>query len=135
MRGLFKVLAISLALSGSALAEPFKEMTVGIPVTSIGEAETWYVKFLGADTEIIKPFPGVIELKAAPNVWLQLYEAEGEATSGAVIRFLVEDMAQAQAARAEVGINTGEAIVVPDVVTYSEFVDPFGNALGFYALP
>lgn len=135
MRNLFKIMAITLALSSSALAEPFKEMTVGIPVSSVVEGEAWYLKFLGADTEVIKPFPGVVELKATPNVWLQLYETEGEATSGAVIRFLVEDMMQAQASRAEVGIDTGEAVMLPEVVTYSEFFDPFGNALGFYALP
>ncbi|WP_281275451.1 hypothetical protein [Litoreibacter halocynthiae] len=44
-------------------------------------------------------------------------------------------MADAQRERAELGINTGDAIDIPGVVTYSEFADPFGNALGLYDLP
>lgn len=44
-------------------------------------------------------------------------------------------MVTAQGQRPNVGINTGEAIEIPSVVTYSEFSDPDGNALGLYALP
>lgn len=135
MKTLLKLFIAFFALVGVASAEPFKEITVGIPVSSITEAEQWYIKFLGSNVEVIKPAPGIIEFKATPNVWLQIYETEGQKSSASVVRFLVEDMKSAQSARSEVGINTGEAIEIPNVVTFSEFTDPFGNALGFYALP
>jgi catechol 2,3-dioxygenase-like lactoylglutathione lyase family enzyme len=135
MRKLLKATAVFLAMTGAASAEPFQEITVGIPVSSIAEAEAWYVNFLGPDTEMIKPFPGVVEFKTAPGVWLQLFEADNQQPSGAVIRFMVDDMATAQNMRSELDINTGEAIEVPDIITYSEFADPFGNALGLYAVP
>ncbi|MBL1420538.1 MAG: VOC family protein [Alphaproteobacteria bacterium] len=135
MKMLCKVFVVFLAIISVATAEPFKEITIAIPVSSLNQAEQWYTNFLGADTEMIKPTPDIIEFKAARGVWLQLYETNNQQSSGAIIRFLVKDMKVAQAARARVGINTGEAIEIPNVVTYSEFTDPFGNAIGFYDLP
>jgi len=135
MRLFLPSLLALLALTTSVRAEPFQEITVGVPVASLSEAERWYGSFLGADTEMIRPAPGVVEFKVAPGVWLQLFETDSQQAQGTVIRYLVDDMTAAQSARANAGIATGEAIEVPDVVTYSEFSDPFGNALGFYALP
>ncbi|WP_051332349.1 VOC family protein [Cucumibacter marinus] len=135
MRQLILASALLAGCSGVASAEPFGEVTVGIPVPSLAEAEAWYGQLLGGGAEKFEPAPGVVEFKATPNVWLQIFEVENHQPTGAVVRFLVEDMAVAQAARAEAGIDTGEAIEVPGIVTYSEFADPFGNALGFYALP
>lgn len=124
-----------LAMTGVSVAEPFEELTVGVPVASLADAEKWYLDFLGPDTEVIRPVPGLVEFKVAPNVWLQLFEADGQAPAAAVVRYKVADMKAAQAARAGAGIDTGEAVEVPGVVTFSEFSDPDGNAIGFYALP
>lgn len=135
MRLLSMVFASLVTAAGVVSAEPFKEITIGTPVSSLAEAEAWYINFLGPDTEVIKPFPGVVEFKIAPGVWLQLFEPEEQQSANTVIRFSVDDFAAAQAARRSHGIDTGEAIKIPDVVTYSEFSDPFGNALGLYALP
>lgn len=135
MRMLFKATVVFLAMANVATAEPFKEITVGIPVSSLAEAEAWYINFLGADTEMISPAPGIVEFKAADGVWLQIFETEDQQSSGAIVRFLVEDIKAAQIERAAVGIDTGEAIEIPDVVTFSEFTDPFGNMMGFYSLP
>lgn len=135
MRMMFKATVVFLAMANVAAAEPFKEITVGIPVSSLTEAEAWYINFLGADTEMISPAPGIVEFKATDGVWLQIFETEDQQSSGAIVRFLVDDMTAAQTERAAVGIDTGEAIEIPDVVTFSEFTDPFGNALGFYSLP
>lgn len=135
MRALIRASIVCLAMTGAATAEPFQEVTIGIPVPSLAEAEVWYTKFLGPGTEVVKPVPGIIEFKVSPGVWFQLFETNDQQSSGTIIRFLVDDMAAAQRARTKVGITTGEAIEIPDVVTYSEFADPFGNGLGFYDLP
>lgn len=135
LRTLLKASIAVLAMAGSVSAEPFQEVTVGVPVVSIAEAEAWYSSFLGPDTEVIRPVPGVVEFKVAPGVWLQLFETDGQQPAGAVVRFLVDDMAVTQSTHADLGIETGEAIEIPDVVTFSEFTDPFGNALGLYDLP
>ncbi len=123
------------ALASGAAAQTFNEATVAVPVSSLEQAKDWYGKFLGEGAEMIEPAPGVLEIRATPNMWLQLYETEQMPETGAVIRFLVDDMAATQAAYAAKGIDTGEAIEVPAIVTYSEFTDPFGNQLGLYDLP
>lgn len=135
MRRLRNASIALLAMTGIAGAAPFQEITVGVPVPSLTEAVAWYTNFFGPDTKVVRPVPGVVEFKVAPNVWIQLFETPDQQPSGAIIRFLVDDMAVAQRARAEVDINTGEAINIPDTVTFSEFADPFGNALGLYDLP
>ncbi|ATG42706.1 Glyoxalase-like domain protein [Phaeobacter piscinae] len=124
-----------LLAAGIASADPFKEITVGVPVTSITDAEAWYLTLFGPEVEVLKPVPGVVEFKVAPDTWYQIFETENPQPSGAVVRFLVEDMAASQAKWADAGIDTGAAIQIPDVVTYSEFTDPDGNALGLYDLP
>lgn len=135
MRRLCSVSMAFFAMTGLASAEPFEEVTVGVPVASIVEAEAWYLNLLGADVEVLKPFPGVVEFKVAPGVWLQIFEIDGQQPSGAIVRFLVDDIEAIQSQRADVGIDTGEAIEVPNVVVFSQFVDPDGNALGLYDLP
>jgi len=135
MGWLTKISVALVATTSFASAEPFREITVGVPVSSIAEAETWYLNFLGADTEVMRPVPGVVEFKVGPDTWVQLFETESQQPSGAIIRFLVDDMGAAQSARSDRGIVTGEPIEIPGVVTYSEFADPFGNALGLYDLP
>lgn len=127
--------AFFLAMIGSASAEPFQEVTVGVPVANMADAEAWYAKFFGPNAEVTRPVPGITEFKVAPGVWIQLFEAKDTVASKPVIRFLVDDMAASQAAHAKANINSGKAIEVPGVVTYSEFNDPFGNALGLYDLP
>ncbi|MFS8180332.1 VOC family protein [Pseudovibrio denitrificans] len=125
----------SFAFASAVSAEPFQEVTVGVPVPSLAEAEAWYAKFLGPDTEVLRPVPGIVEFKVAPGVWFQVFEVDDTQPSGAIVRFMVEDMAATQKARTALKIDTGEAVEIPEVVTYSEFADPFGNALGLYQMP
>ncbi|MEQ1900081.1 MAG: VOC family protein [Devosia sp.] len=135
MRRIAWVSAIFLGLAGAATAEPFEEVTIGLPVPALSEAEAWYASFLGPDVEFIHPVPGIVEFKIAPGVWLQLFETADQEAASSVVRFSVTDFEAAQSARAGVGIETGEAVIVPDAVTFSEFSDPYGNALGLYSVP
>jgi catechol 2,3-dioxygenase-like lactoylglutathione lyase family enzyme len=132
---LFSSAAVLLAMTGFASAEPFQEVTVGIPVANLADAEAWYTKLLGPDAEVVRPYPGITEFKVAPGVWLQLFEPDGEMAAKPILRFLVDDIAAAQAAHAGMDINSGQAIEIPGLVTFSEFTDPDGNALGLYDLP
>lgn len=132
---LSRTAAALLAITGFAAAEPFQEVTVGIPVADLAKAEVWYARLLGPGAEILRPYPGVTEFKVAPGVWLQLFEPEGDLVAKHVLRFMVNDIATVQAAHASMGINSGEAIKIPGLVTFSEFSDPDGNLLGLYDLP
>jgi predicted enzyme related to lactoylglutathione lyase len=132
---MLKTTAFFLAMIGSASAEPFHEVTISVPVTNMAEAEAWYAKFLGSKTEVLHPVPGVTEFKVSPGVWLQLFEAKDQATTKPILRFMVDNIATSQKVYTNSQINSGTAIEVPGIVTYSEFTDPFGNALGLYDLP
>lgn len=135
MRILSGVAMVLLATARFATAEPFQEVTVGVPVASIVDAEAWYLNLLGSDVEVLRPVPGVVEFKVTPSVWLQIFEADEQQTSGAIVRFLVDDIEAAQVQHATVGIISGEAVELPNVVSFSEFTDLDGNALGLYDLP
>lgn len=135
MHRLITAATVSVMLACTAGAEPFSEITVGVPVTSIEDAEAWYIKLFGPDVEILRPVPGVVEFKAAPGVWYQIFEADAQDPSETIVRFAVDNIVETQRAGAEAGINTGEAMAIPDVITFSEFSDPDGNALGLYELP
>lgn len=62
-----------LLTASSASAEPFQEITVGVPVSSIVDAEAWYLKLLGTEVEVLRPFPSVVEFRVAPGVWYQIF--------------------------------------------------------------
>lgn len=123
------------AMTSVAIAEPYKEVTIGLPVPSLEKAIVWYLSLLGPDVEMISPAPSVVEFKIAPSVWLQLFEVDNQEQSDAVIRFSVDDFEATQQALMAVEINSGDAVIIPDIVTFSEFTDPFGNALGLYSVP
>ncbi|MGJ8629155.1 MAG: VOC family protein [Sulfitobacter sp.] len=135
MRKLAIAFFVSALIGGSATAEPFKEVTVGVPVTSIADAEAWYLNLFGKDVEILRPDAGVVEFKVSPDVWFQIFETDVKKETDSVIRFKVDNVEVFQQEAAKTGIDTGEAIAVPEIVTFSEFSDPDGNALGLYSLP
>lgn len=135
MFGLSRISAALLVMTSVAAAEPFNEVTISLPVPSLADAEAWYTKLLGPDVEIARPVPSIVEFKVAPGVWLQLFEVAAQQPTSAIVRFSVDDFSATQSALLAAGINSGEAITIPDVVTYSEFADPYGNSLGLYALP
>ncbi len=135
MRGLCFASAAFLMMTKFASAERFEEVTVGVPVSSVANAEAWYLDFFGHDTEVLRPVPGVVEFNIAPGFWFQIFETNDPQPSAATVRFLVDDIGVSQAEWAEVGIKTGEPVHVPDVVTFTEFSDPDGNPLGLYDLP
>lgn len=135
MRGLMIAATAGVLWAHTAGAEPFREVTIGVPVKSIEDAEAWYTNLFGSDVEILRPVPGIVEFKVAPGVWYQIFEAEEQQASGTIVRFQVDDIEETQRAGADAGINMGEAIAIPDIVTFSEFSDPGGNALGLYELP
>jgi len=66
MRGLYAAFAALLLTSNIASAEPFREVTVGVPVSSLAEAEPWYLNLFGAEVEVFESVPEVVEFNVAP---------------------------------------------------------------------
>lgn len=61
--------------------------------------------------------------------------AKAEPFSEVTIGAPVKSIEETQRTGAGVSINMGEAIAIPDVITFSEFSDPDKNVLGLYELP
>lgn len=59
MCGLHTISAALLLTAGIASADPFQKATVGVPVSSIVDAEAWYLDYFGADVEMLRPFSSV----------------------------------------------------------------------------
>ena len=99
MRKIAFAFAAVLSVCRLRRAEPFNEVTIGVPVPSLPEAQAWYAKFLGPGSGDCSPCPGIVEFKVAPGVWLQLFEKTGAGAENAIVRFSVKDFAAAQQAR------------------------------------
>ncbi len=110
------------------------EMTIGVPVPDLDVAVEWYTELLGRQVESMEPTKGIVELRIAAGVWLQLFvvDAEQFQATSSILRFKTSNI-DAEAVRLRVaGIQVGEIIRVPEVVEFTEFVDPFGNPVSLY---
>ncbi|MGX7201339.1 glyoxalase [Enterococcus plantarum] len=109
-----------------------KSVTVGLPVSNLEEAASWYEKLLMSD-EKISPVEGIIEYQIG-SVWLQLYEEKINVSENG-LRFEVEDLDTEFERLKTLGVITDEVIEdVPGVLRYVDFSDPDGNKLSFYWL-
>ncbi|MEL6186257.1 MAG: VOC family protein, partial [Myxococcota bacterium] len=97
------------------------------------EARTWYAAVIGRGVETVEPVEGIFEFRIAERAWLQLMQVEaGTAPSPTVVRLATADIESEARRLAAAGIDIGKIEVVPEVVAYAEFRDPFGNAVGLY---
>ena len=110
-----------------------KSITIGLPVPDLKKATAWYREILG-NPEIINPAPGVSELSLTSTSWLQLFEVESSEANPTALRFESNDIMASHKLALKYGNQVGEVEIVPSVVKYFEFHDPFGNTLSFYEL-
>lgn len=86
----------------------------------------------GPDTA---PMDNFLEWQICPGTWLQLSTGhERPGANNARVRFEVDDIAAAVGRMQEAKVPMGEVVTVPAIVSFSNFSDHWGNALGFYQL-
>lgn len=108
-----------------------KSLTVGLPVIDMCKAIEWYRRLLG-DCKEIYPAEGVMEFELTPRFWLQLFKSELSPPSRVIVRIGVVDIEGEHKRLMSLGIDASPIEVVPGVVRYFNFKDPFGNMLGMY---
>lgn len=109
-----------------------KSITVGLPVSSLEKAASWYEKILMSDEKLV-PVEGVIEYLIG-SVWIQLFEDKVNVSEN-ILRIEVEDIDNEFERLKKLGIIVGEVIEdVPEIIRYFDFSDPDGNKLSFYWL-
>lgn len=110
-------------------------VTIGVAVKNLKEAMKWYKSLLG-DVELIEPAPGIIELKLADNVWLQLNDTgylERDCISS-IVRLETKDIDSAFEWVKKLTTDVENIITVEGAVKYFDFRDPSGNRLSYYQL-
>ncbi len=108
-------------------------VTVGLPVSDLDGAVTWYRQVLELQEPDLQPADGVVEFKVGA-VWLQLGEEPTERSGAQVVtRFGVDDAERERQRLERLGIPVGPLESVPDVVEYFDFEDPDGNVLSMYS--
>lgn len=109
-----------------------KSITVGLPVSNLEDAASWYEKLLMSEEKLI-PVEGVIEYPIG-SVWIQLFEEKINVSEN-VLRLEVEDLDTEFERLKTLGVIVDEAIEdVPGIIRYVDFSDPDGNKLSFYWL-
>ena len=113
-------------------------MTVGLPVSDLGQALGWYRDVFGLGEPDLAPADGVLEFQVGP-VWLQLSVAPvatvAPVAARTVTRFGVADAGAERSRLARLGVTVGPLEHVPDAVDYFDFTDPDGNRLSLYSFP
>jgi catechol 2,3-dioxygenase-like lactoylglutathione lyase family enzyme len=105
-------------------------ITIGIPVSDIGEAVRWYQRVLEIDRGI-EPVPGVHESEVFPGCWLQLFQG-GTGGSEHVVRVGVEDIDAERRRLLSLGVALADTERVEGVIAFCDFADPDGNRVSLY---
>jgi len=118
---------------GTTKMNQIKSVTIGLPVTNMDNAKKWYRNLLGK-VEEMEPAPGVMEFRLTPTTWIQLFEVKTSQHNPTVMRFESDDIKASHELALRIAKEVTKIESVPEVVSYFDFKDPFGNALSFYQL-
>lgn len=110
--------------------ENFSSVTFQVKIPNFKNGLAWYIKLLDRKPNFI-PHEGFAEWEIAPSAWLQV--GEGTPEIGRPIRFGVEDIKkERERITNELNVKVSKIVLVPGVVLWCDFLDPFGNKLGFF---
>ncbi|MCT7661844.1 VOC family protein [Mycobacterium deserti] len=100
-----------------------------VAASDYDRALAWYTRILGRGPDL-EPIDGVAEWQLTATAWLQLIEDADRAGRSAV-RFGVDDLAAQIASLNELGVPTGEPVVIADMVRVLDIADSEGNEVSY----
>ncbi|MBA3371979.1 MAG: VOC family protein [Actinomycetota bacterium] len=107
-------------------------VTVGVPVTDLRRASTWYGRVLDRQADL-EPVDGIVEFEVA-GCWLQLYQGAPLAGQDFAFRIGVRDVEAQRRRLLDLGIEVGAITVIEGVIAFCDFADPDGNGLSLYTV-
>lgn len=107
----------------------FNDVAAVVATRDFAASRSWYGEVIGRAPDL-EPIEGVAEWQIAATAWLQLMQDHDRAGRSAV-RIGVDDLDAQIAELAELGIETGEVIVIADLVKVVDIADPDGNEVSF----
>lgn len=111
------------------MAGKFNDVAAVVATADIVAARSWYCEVMGRGPDL-EPIDGVAEWQITATAWLQLMEDHTRAGRSAV-RIGVDDLDAQITELARLGIDTGEVVVIADLVKVVDVVDPDGNEVSF----
>ncbi|MBW3085099.1 hypothetical protein KEM60_01292 [Austwickia sp. TVS 96-490-7B] len=109
-------------------------MTIALNAGDFTEVLDFYTLVFGHGPDTA-PLDDFLEWQISPGAWLQLSTGHDRpGANNARVRLEVGDIDTAVGRLAGGSVPVGEVVVVPDVVSFVNFSDNWGNALGFYQL-
>lgn len=108
-------------------------LQVYVPVEQAGAARDYYGRLFGRRPDF-EPHDDFFEWApiAGQECWFQVAGRVDAAPLSNRVRFRVVDLAEAVAFLDVAGIAHSEPLQLPSVVAFVDFVDPWGNQLGYY---
>lgn len=109
-------------------------MTLQLQVGDIAEARSFYGRIFG-QPPAFEPHDDFLEWPVirGQEAWIQIVGvSKNPVANPNRVRFQVEHAAAARRALLEAGIDATEVSSLPGVVSFVDFDDPWGNALGYY---
>ncbi|MFV9636769.1 VOC family protein [Mycobacterium neumannii] len=111
------------------MAGTFNDVAAVVATGDFAAALSWYYQLMGRGPDL-EPIEGVAEWQIAATAWLQLIEDHTRAGRSAV-RIGVDDLDAQIAELRQLDIDTGEVVVIADLVKVVDVVDPDGNEVSF----
>lgn len=109
-------------------------MTIALNAGDFHEVLDFYTQVFGHGPDTA-PLDDFLEWQICTGSWLQLSTGhERPGANNARVRLEVPDITAAVARVTGSGVPVGETVVIQDVVSFANFSDLWGNALGFYQL-
>lgn len=106
---------------------------VYVPASDLGSARRFYVSLFGREPDF-EPHDDFLEWAIIPRqeTWFQLVGSENFSALTNRVRFRVEDIHAAVAFVDQLGVERSKPSLLPNVVAFFDFSDPWGNRLGYY---
>ena len=110
-------------------------MALGLPVSDLGRAATWYRRVFELGEPDLEPAPRIAEFRFGP-VWLQLVKSATDRCGAQVVPSFGGADAGAERSRlAALGVAVGPLEHVEGAIDYVGLTDLDGNTLGIHSEP
>lgn len=111
------------------MPDKFNDIAAVVATRDFTAARAWYSRLIGREPDL-EPIELVAEWQIAATAWLQLMEDADRAGKTAV-RLGVDSVAAQTVELNELGIETGEPVVIAGMVSVLDITDPDGNEVSF----
>lgn len=114
--------------------EDVRGMTIALNAGNFTEVLDFYTRVFGHGPDTA-PLDDFLEWQICRGTWLQISTGHDRpGANNARVRLEVDHIETAVKRLTDIDVPVGEIVVISDVVSFANFSDNWGNALGYYQL-